>query len=452
MSPKQDGKRKLFGTDGIRGVANVDLTPELAMRVGYAAVEVLKRKNPRPVLLVGRDTRVSGDMLEAALVAGICSAGGSAELLGVIPPPAVAYLVGREGADAGVVISASHNPARDNGIKFFHRDGFKLPDEMEAEMEERIREEPLPARMDGDAVGQARPCGDAEEKYLDHLLSLVKPDLAGMKVVLDCANGAAYRVAPALMSRLGAEVEVINASPDGLNINHRCGAVHCEGLQRAVVERGADLGLAFDGDADRLMAVDEKGRLIDGDFIMAICALHLKGKGRLRHNAVVATVMSNLGFRRAMKREGIEVFTTEVGDRHVLEKMLSGGYNLGGEQSGHIIFLDDLTTGDGLLTALRLLEVMAEEGEPLSSLAGVMEKVPQLLLNVRVRDKERLYESERIAASLRRWEEELGERGRVLVRPSGTEPIIRVMVEALEQELAERAARELAAVVEREIG
>ncbi len=436
----------------MRGEANVELTPELAMRLGWAAVKALSERGSRPRILVGKDTRLSGDMLEAALVAGICSGGGDVELLGVIPTPAVAFLTRARGADAGVVISASHNPATDNGIKFFHRDGYKLPDELENEVERLVEEGEPRTRLKGDQVGCSRPASGAEEEYLEHLLSVARPDLSGMKVVVDCAHGASYRVAPELLRRLGAEVVTINAEPDGLNINLECGSTHCGRLQRAVVEEGALLGLAFDGDADRLIAVDEKGEMADGDHIMAICAVRMKEKGVLKGNAVVATVMSNLGFHLAMEREGIKVHQTAVGDRYVLERMLASDLNLGGEQSGHIIFLDHTTTGDGLVTALKLLEAVTETGERLSSLSRLVVKVPQVLLNVRVRDKEAWEENECILSSLRAWEERLGERGRVLLRPSGTEPVLRVMVEALDGELAERAARELAAVVEREMG
>lgn len=452
MKARKRGGPRLFGTDGVRGEVNSELTPELALRLGSAAVQVLARDNSRPLLLVGRDTRLSGGMLEAALVAGICSSGGRVELLGVVPTPAVACLVRSRGADAGVMISASHNPADDNGIKFFHRDGFKLPDDVEHEMERLVEDGRIPRRPRGDEVGIYRQVPEAEEEYLRHLLTIARPDLSSLRIVVDCAHGAAYRVAPRMLGELGAEVEPINNSPDGLNINLRCGSTHCEGLQAEVLKRGAHLGLAFDGDADRLIAVDEEGREVDGDFIMAICALRMKERGLLRKNAVVATVMANLGFHRAMRREGITVHVTQVGDRYVLERMLVEGSNLGGEQSGHVIFLDHTTTGDGLVTALMLLEALVERGEPLSMLARVMEKVPQVLLNVPVKGKEGLAENKRIAEAVRAWEERMGEGGRVLLRPSGTEPVVRVMVEALDAETAEGAARDLAAVVTREMG
>jgi len=448
---KPEGESRLFGTDGIRGVANLELTPELALRVGYAAVKVLARDNARPFLVVGRDTRISGTMLESALVAGICSSGGRVELLGVIPTPAVAFLTGFKGADAGVVISASHNPARDNGIKFFHSSGFKLPDEVESKMESLINGEVTGSRPNGDAVGCISVAQDAEEQYLAHLLAVASPDLAGMKVVIDCANGAVFRLAPMLLERLGAKVTVLNADPDGLNINRGCGSTHTESLQQAVLETGADLGLAFDGDADRLLAADEAGQLVDGDFIMAICALHMKDRGLLKDDAMVTTVMTNLGFHRAMEREGIRVHVTPVGDRYVLEKMLEEELSLGGEQSGHIIFGDHATTGDGLLTALKLMEAIVGSGEPLSALSGVMERIPQILINVVVKDKEALGRSSCISQAICEWEEKLAGEGRVLLRPSGTEPLVRVMVEALDPDLAAETASTLAALIEKEM-
>jgi phosphoglucosamine mutase len=448
---KPEEKPRLFGTDGIRGIANLELTPELAMQVGYAAGKVLARENTRPFLVVGRDTRISGNMLESALVAGICSGGGMVEILGVVPTPAVAFLTAHKGADAGVVISASHNPARDNGIKFFHSSGYKLPDEIELEIEHLIEAGEIAGRPNGDAVGCITVAQDAEEQYIEHLLAVASPDLSGLKLVIDCAHGAVYRLAPVLLERLGARVEVLNAEPDGLNINLACGSTHTESLQQVVLDSAADLGLAFDGDADRMLAVDEQGRLVDGDFIMAICALHMRDVKTLKGGAMVTTVMTNLGFHQAMQREGIEVHVTRVGDRYVLEKMLEEGLNLGGEQSGHIIFGDHATTGDGLLTALKLMEAVIESGKPLSALSGVMERIPQLLINVKVSDKEAAQRSPVITQAVREWEDRLAGDGRVLLRPSGTEPVVRVMVEAIDPGRAEEAANSLAALIEKEM-
>jgi phosphoglucosamine mutase len=448
---KPEGRARLFGTDGIRGIANLELTPELALRVGYAAVKVLARDNDRPFIVVGRDTRISGNMLEAALVAGICSSGGRVEILGIIPTPGVAFLTAAKNADAGVVISASHNPARDNGIKFFHASGFKLPDELELEMESLINGAINEGRPDGDSVGCVDFSHDAEELYLEHLTSIAQPDLSGRKVVVDCANGAVYRLAPMLVERLGAEVITLHAEPDGLNINHGCGSTHPEDLQRAVRDTGADVGLAFDGDADRMLAVDEKGQLVDGDLIMAICALDMKERGQLKGDALVTTVMTNLGFHHAMRRAGIQVHVTAVGDRYVLEKMLEEDISLGGEQSGHIIFRDHATTGDGLVTAVKLMEAVLGTGRALSELSGLMERIPQLLINVKVKDKEKVRESQRISSAIREWEDRLADDGRVLLRPSGTEPVVRVMVEASDPTIAEKAARELAALIEGEM-
>lgn len=442
---------RLFGTDGIRGTANHELTPELAMKVGWAAATVLGERKAAPLFLIGKDTRLSGDMLEAALAAGICSAGGTCRRLGVLPTPAVAYLTRRSGADAGVVISASHNPAEDNGIKFFNSEGFKLPDEVEERIERLVFDGGEVERPKGTEVGWVEAAEEAQEDYLSFLLDLLPGNLSRYRVVVDCAHGAAYQLAPRMLREAGAEVIAINAEPDGTNINRDCGATRPDALRKAVLHHGADLGLAFDGDADRLIAVDEVGDLVDGDQVMAICAVRMKERGTLKDNRVVATVMSNLGFHRAMRREGIEVLVTQVGDRYVLEKMLEEGLNLGGEQSGHIIFLDKCTTGDGLVAAAHLLEALAEEGEPLSSLAGIVEKVPQFLLNVPVRRKEALDSCDRLWTRVRQWEEALGEEGRILVRPSGTEPVVRVMVEDLDAERGRRVAEELAALVEQEL-
>lgn len=446
----------LFGTDGVRGIANRDLTAELAYRLGRAGAHVLKGANPRPRVVIGKDTRLSGDMLEAALVAGICSLGADVDLLGVVSTPGVAYLTRYLGADAGVVISASHNPAEYNGIKFFSRDGYKLPDEVEESMETLAVREPdsLP-RPTGACLGRTRRAEAAVEGYLDFLAGSVEGDLRGVKVVVDCAHGAACRIAPAVLSRLGAEVVVINAAPDGTNINLGCGSTHPEGLQEAVLREGAHAGLAHDGDADRVIAVDEKGRVVDGDQIMAICGLEMIRTGRLAENTLVATVMSNLGLELAIRRAGGRVVRTRVGDRYVLEEMRARGFNLGGEQSGHIIFLDHTTTGDGVLTALQLLRVMRDRGEPLSVLAAQMERFPQVLWNVRVRDKEAfsqaLSANGRIARAIEEVEAELGAAGRVVVRPSGTEPLVRIMLEGADAGRLEALARQLVGVIEQEL-
>ncbi len=451
MESKTGSSPRLFGTDGIRGTANRELTPELAMRVGWAAAALLGEDGSSPLFLIGKDTRLSGDMLEAALVAGICSAGGTCRRLGILPTPAVAYLTRKLGADAGVMVSASHNPAEDNGIKFFDSRGFKLPDPMEERIESLVLNGREAERPGGTEVGCVEEMEEAQEEYLDFLLSLISQDLARFRIVVDCAHGAAYRLAPRMLREAGAEVVAINADPDGTNINLKCGATSPGALRKAVLEHRAHLGLAFDGDADRLIAVDERGDLVDGDQIMAICAVRMKDRGTLKRNRVVVTVMSNLGFHRAMRREGIGVLITQVGDRYVLEKMLEEDLNLGGEQSGHIIFLDTCTTGDGLVAAAHLLEALGEAREPLSNLAGIVEKVPQYLINVPVRRKERLAECGRLQVRIKEWEEVLGEEGRILVRPSGTEPVVRVMVEDLDAERGKRVAEELAALVEREL-
>jgi phosphoglucosamine mutase len=444
---------RLFGTDGIRGIANIELTPELAMRVGSAAVRVLAREGARPFFVIGRDTRISGSMLESALAAGICSAGGAVELLGVIPTPAVAFLTKKKGADAGVVISASHNPAEDNGIKFFGCDGFKLPDEIEMRMQSIIMTAQTEnGRPGGTEVGHVALAAGAGQEYLEHLFAISRPDLNGLRIIVDCSNGAVYRLAPMLLEACGAEVKAINAEPDGTNINLRCGSTHLDSLAKEVVENQADIGLAFDGDADRMLAVDETGSIVDGDFVMAICATHLKARAALKKNSLVTTVMTNLGFHRAMKREGIEVHQSPVGDRYVLEKMIELDLNLGGEQSGHVIFLDHATTGDGLVTTLLLLEALISSGESLSSLSRIMERIPQLLINVKVKDKDSLDRSQPIAEALRIWQERLKGKGRILLRPSGTEPLVRVMVEDLDCDRAEQAASELAGLIEKEMG
>jgi phosphoglucosamine mutase len=444
---------RLFGTDGVRGLANAELKPELALALGRAAVGVLERQEPgRPLVAVGRDPRASGLLLESALVAGILSAGGDAVLVGVLPTPAIAFLTRHYQASAGAMISASHNPMPDNGIKFFGPEGFKLPDGLEDRIEAALSQDDHGApRPTGSQVGSARPALDAAEAYLAHLLEDI-PDLGGLEVVVDCANGAAATVAPEAYRRAGARVTAIAAEPDGHNINHGCGSTHPEVVREAVVRHGAAVGLAHDGDADRLVAVDERGELIDGDVILAIAALDERERGGLPTGTVVTTVMTNLGFRRAMAERGIEVVQTAVGDRYVLQSMRAGGHTLGGEQSGHIIFLDRATTGDGILTGLRLLGIVARSRRPLSELARVMQRLPQVLVNVRVAARESLRASDATWRAVGEEEARLGEHGRVLVRASGTEPLVRVMVEAESLEEAEAVAQRLAKVIERELG
>ncbi|BCV22814.1 phosphoglucosamine mutase [Moorella sp. Hama-1] len=421
---------RIFGTDGVRGVANQGLTPELALRLGRAGAAVLAGNSGRVRVVVGRDTRISGDMLEAALVAGICSVGGEVLKVGVIPTPAVAWLTRDLEADAGVVISASHNPVADNGIKFFSASGYKLPDPVEEEIERLVLSpaDDLP-RPVGVELGRVREVTDAPERYCAYVCSTAGRGLAGLQVVLDCANGAACRVAPVIFQRLGARVSLLHNEPDGTNINVRCGSTHPEDLQAAVVARGAMVGLAFDGDADRVIAVDAKGQVVDGDAIMTILALYRQEQGGLPGGQVVVTVMSNYGLHQALTAAGLRVQQTRVGDRYVLEEMLKSGAVLGGEQSGHIILLEHNTTGDGLITGVQLLQVMAATGRPLSELAAVMPHLPQLLVNVRVADKEAAMDHPDLLAAVAAAREQLAGRGRVLVRPSGTEPIIRLMVE-----------------------
>lgn len=443
---------KLFGTDGVRGVANTELTPELAFRLGRTATYWFGRDVERPKFIIGRDTRLSGQMLEAALAAGICSAGGEAILAGVVPTPAVAFLAQKLGAQAGVVISASHNPYPDNGIKFFAGTGYKLPDAIEDELEKLVlaQKDELP-RPIADHVGSISHQHELIDDYVDYVCNTVKANFAGLKIVLDCANGAAYEVAPAVFRRLGANVVVINAKPNGVNINRECGSTHLNGLQKAVVAHKADLGIGHDGDADRCLAVDENGAIVDGDQIMVICTLDLIKQGKLPDNTLVATVMSNIGLHQAVKRAGGRVVVTPVGDRYVLEAMLNYCYCLGGEQSGHIIFSEHSTTGDGVLTAVQLVSAVAGTGKKLSELASVMTRFPQLLVNIRVKSKAGWEENKKIAAAIRNAEEILGENGRVLVRASGTEPLIRVMAEGPCQEELERLVHGIADVVKKEL-
>ncbi len=444
----------LFGTDGIRGLANRDVTAELALDVAVAAahilIESLGSTKTRPRAIVGQDSRASGEFLEAAVVAGLTSAGVDVYRVGVIPTPAIAFLVAESGADLGVVLSASHNPMPDNGIKIFARGGGKLDDLLEQAIEDRLGE-PW-ERPTGKNVGRAINDDTAAERYLNHLLSTVDTQLDGLKVVVDCANGASSYVAPEALRRAGAEVIAISDYPNGWNINENCGSTHMESLREKVIETSADIGIAHDGDADRCLAIDAHGNIIDGDQIMTILALGLKQRGLLKSNCVVGTVMSNLGFMKAMKEAEIDVITTPVGDRYVLERLIDSDCILGGEQSGHVIMKHFANTGDGILTALSLLQELKRTGKGANELASAMTKFPQVLLNVRNVEKERLSASTVIQDAVRAAEAELGDSGRVLLRPSGTEPLIRVMVEASSDSVASEIATRLAEIVQQELG
>ena len=437
-----------FGTDGIRGVAGDLLTPEFAVQVGRAAAVVLAQKaGPHPLFVIGRDTRLSGPMLEAALTAGLTSGGARVEVAGVIPTPGLAALVHQRGADAGVVISASHNPFADNGIKFFSSAGTKLSDEEEAEIEAHIQHHDLQSLAGAD-FGSAEQLEGAVEGYVWDVVKRIPLDLSGMRIAIDCAHGAMYLAAPLALEESGAQVKVLFDQPDGTNINAGCGSTHMAALQEVVAADGFDLGLAFDGDGDRVLAVDAAGNLVDGDFIIAILAKHLKAQGKLRADTVVTTVMTNLGFHLAMEREGIQVIVTAVGDRYVVAEMLKGDYLLGGEQSGHIINRDVSTTGDGLATSLLLLQALRQMDVPLAEAATVMERLPQRLVNVRVRDLAELDGAAAVWAAVEQETRRLDGSGRVLVRPSGTEPLVRVMAEAPTQEDVDAACGRIVAVVE----
>ena len=444
---------RLFGTDGVRGVANDELTVELAMKLGQAGAAVLTAGNRHKAkIMVGCDTRISGGMLANALIAGICSVGADAVYAGVMPTPAVAYLTRKHGFDAGVVISASHNPMEFNGIKFFNRDGYKLPDSMEDEIQRQIEsgmadiESPT-----GEKIGHVKYAFDMDREYVDFEKENVPIDLSGMKIVVDCAEGASYKTNTQVLKELGADLVAIHTHPTGTNINDHCGSTHMEQLAQRVRDEKADIGIAFDGDADRMLAVDENGNMVDGDQIMAICANFMKKQGTLKKNTVVVTVMSNLGFTLMGEREGLHIATTQVGDRYVLERMKAEGYNIGGEQSGHIIFLDSNTTGDGMLSALRLLEVMVTEKKPLSELASVMEVLPQALVNAHVpNDRKTSYNDySEIREGIRKLEDKFAGQGRILIRPSGTEPLVRVMIEGKNQNEIDRDAHELASLIEK---
>lgn len=443
---------KYFGTDGVRGVANQGLTAELAYRIGRCGGYVLTRQVEKPTVLIGMDTRISGPMLEASLISGLLSIGANVVRLGVVTTPCVAYLTKVMKADAGVMISASHNPVEDNGIKFFGSDGFKLSDETELEIERLLDEleDRLPRPVGGD-LGTVTQREHAKFRYLEYLKTTVSQSFAGMKIVLDCANGAAYELAPLVFEELGAEVITIHADPDGLNINEQCGSTYPESLKEEVLRQGADLGLSYDGDADRLIAIDEKGEEVDGDYILSICGQAMDQAGRLNHRTIVSTVMSNIGFYKAVESMGLRTAQTAVGDRYVMEEMRRGGYNLGGEQSGHVIFLDYNTTGDGILTSLQLVDTIIASGKSLGQLKQIMVKYPQVLVNVRVEDKSKYEGNEAIAAAVRQVEEKLGKDGRVLVRPSGTESLIRVMAEGPDKDLVEQYVNEIADVIRHEL-
>lgn len=441
---------RLFGTDGVRGIANHDLTPQLAFELGRAGAYALTAGNHRPKIVVGKDSRVSSDMLECALTAGLTSVGAEVISVGIIPTPAVAYLTRLYQADAGVMISASHNPVEYNGIKFFDKNGYKLPDEVEDRIENIINEKiELPSPI-GTGIGIRKEYTNSHRDYIEFLKSAIDGDLKGLKIVIDCAYGASSTIAPTLFRELGAEVILYGAEPIGEKINVNCGSTHPEKLQQLVVENGANLGLAFDGDADRLIAIDEKGNIVDGDHIMAICAIDLKKKGKLKNNTVVATVMSNIGFEIALKENGINLIRTKVGDRYVLEEMIKGGYSIGGEQSGHIIFLNDNTTGDGEITALKLCSVLKESGKKLSELAACMVTYPQVLINAKVKNelKHAYLDDEEIKREVENLEREMKGEGRVLIRPSGTEPLIRVMIEGKDHDKISQMAKELAELIE----
>lgn len=448
---------RLFGTDGARGVANTELSCELAMQIGRAAAMVLTDSNQgkRPVVMIGKDTRASGDMLEGALVAGLCSVGADVILLGVVPTPAVAYLVTKYGTDAGVMISASHNPCEYNGIKIFSGSGYKLPDEMENKIEaivlDNVCEIPNPT---GGGVGMVTHKYDAVEEYIEHVASTINVRLDGLRIALDCANGSSSVTAEKLFTTLGANFEIFNSTPDGININEKCGSTHIEGLQQIVREQGFDAGFAFDGDADRCLAVDNEGKLVDGDYIMALLAEDMTERGTLSGNAIVGTILTNMGFHKFCADRGMNFIAAKVGDRYVLEEMLKNGYNLGGEQSGHIIFLDHCTTGDGQLTAVQICGLLARSGKKFSEFTSLITPYPQIMVNVRVttEGKAKLATCEAVNSAVAAAEAELGDTGRIIVRMSGTEPLIRVMTEGENEEQIIRIANELADVIKTHLG
>ncbi|MCK9443294.1 MAG: phosphoglucosamine mutase [Tissierellaceae bacterium] len=445
---------KLFGTDGVRGIANKDLTPELAFKIGRAGAYILSNSN-RGKIILGKDTRISGDMLEAALTAGICSMGLDVVSVGIMPTPAVAYLTRKYEALAGVVISASHNPGEYNGIKFFDARGLKLSDEMEEQIEELIlNDEKIENIPTGNKIGKVIVDDNGSDNYIQYLISTIELDLKGIKVALDCANGALYKIAPETIKRLGGDIVVVNHEPTGMNINQSCGSTNPKEIQKLVVDSRSDIGLSFDGDGDRIIAVDEKGKIIDGDHILAICGTHLKKQGKLKNNTIVGTVMTNMGLDLYLEEKGIDMVKTKVGDRYILEEMLKSDYVLGGEQSGHIIFLDYNTTGDGLATGLHLLEVMKAENKPISELNKLISDYPQVLINAKVKNelKNKYHNNREIMEKIKQVEEIFHGQGRVLIRPSGTEPLVRVMIEAKEDIGLEKIASDLARFIEEKIG
>ena len=447
---------RLFGTDGARGVANTELTIELAMNIGRAAAMVLTSDEvEHPTILIGKDTRLSGDMLEGALIAGLCSVGANVKLLGVVPTPAVAYLVRKCKADAGIMISASHNPFEFNGIKIFSGEGYKLPDDLEESIEDIVLDNVKPYTVpDHSGIGTVETLETAADEYIDYVASTVEYDLSGMEIALDCSNGSSSRTAEKLFTRLGAKVHMMFDDPDGVNINTNCGSTHMESLMAYVKEHKLDAGLAFDGDADRCLAVDDKGELVDGDYIIAICAADLKSQGKLKKNAVVGTVMTNMGFNKFCEANGMNFISTAVGDRYVLEAMLREGYNIGGEQSGHVIYLDYATTGDGQLTGAHLLSLINRRQARLSSIATLMERYPQVLINVKITNegKVHFYTDKELKAAINRVTETLADRGRILVRVSGTEPLVRVMLEGEDYDEISVLAQEVADIVKERLG
>ena len=443
---------KLFGTDGVRGTANTELSALLALKIGSASAYVLRKKHEGAKMLIGRDPRISGDILESAMAAGICSLGVDVYLTGVVPTPAVAFLTQHIQADAGIVISASHNQMQDNGMKFFGSDGYKLSDEIEAEIEDQVDGFDAIPRPEGAGVGRMYRAQDLVEDYLEHLRRMFSYSLDGMKIALDCANGAVYELAPRLFCELGARPIVINDQPDGININLNCGSLYPAAVQGLVQENDAHLGLAFDGDGDRAILVDEKGRLVNGDHVLAMCALSLARQSRLPGNAIVSTVMSNIGLEITLARNDISLVRTQVGDRYVSDEMRRTGITLGGEKSGHVIFAEHATTGDGVVTALQVLTIMCETGKPLSELADQMEEFPQLLINVPVRDKDGWDRVPEIISAIKAGEERLAGRGRVFVRASGTEKLIRVMAEGPDMSELEEITQEICAAVEGALG